>query len=158
MTTLVADVMLSKLARWLRLSGTSVEDVRFSDDDRIIKYVKEKKAILLTADEALAQRSKKQGFKVLLVKEGSIEEQLAFVAKSLGLNISACPSSICTYCNAPLERIKKEDAVKYVPEHVAKRYRAFYKCPKCGRVYWHGTHWLAISKKLEKARKLESKI
>ncbi len=70
---LVADVMLAKLARWLRLAGIEVEAAEITDDIRLIAYVKS---------------------------------------------------------------------------------RYFYVCKKCGKIYWKGTHWKSITKRLKKARRI----
>ncbi|MEM3781751.1 MAG: Mut7-C RNAse domain-containing protein [Candidatus Micrarchaeaceae archaeon] len=154
---LVADVMLEKLARWIRLSGTSITSAPFTSDNSIIRYVKKHNGILLTQDEPLAGRSSKRKFKVLLVKGSSIEEQLAFVACSLGLKIRTTPSGICPYCNAKLVKIAKESAKAAVPNAVAKSHTSFYTCKKCKRVYWRGTHWNKISARLKLAMQIKNK-
>ncbi len=158
MQRLVADVMLEKLARWIRLSGNKIESAPFVKDEKLISYVKKKKAILLTQDEALAQRSKKRGFKVVLVKGSSIEEQLAYVSFVIGMRLRASPSLICPYCNVKLEKASKKEIQGKVPERVAKSHRLFYICPKCKRIYWKGSHWKEIEKRLRCARELERKI
>lgn len=154
MRRLVADVMLAKLARWLRLSGNAISDVKSSDDKEIIRYVKRRKAVLLTKDEGLAARSKKNNFKVLLVEGNSIGEQLAFVAKKLKLRIKAEPAMICPVCNLKLYRTEKSKVRKKLPKKSSVLYNEFYICKKCGRVYWKGTHWQDIKKRLEKAKRL----
>ncbi|MGC8676545.1 MAG: Mut7-C RNAse domain-containing protein, partial [Candidatus Micrarchaeia archaeon] len=154
---LVADVMLAKLARWLRLAGIRVESAPYIDDDKIIDYVRKKRATLLTEDEQLAGRSKKQQFSALLVKGNSIEKQLAYVANATGAKIGAAPALICPYCNTRLVKVVKAKA-EGVPEHVAKTHRVFYMCNSCKRIYWRGTHWREISKKLRKAREIAAKL
>jgi uncharacterized protein with PIN domain len=153
---LVADKMLAKLARWIRLGGHKIEDAITNSDDSLIKYARTRHAVLLTQDEALANRARRQHFRVLLVKGNGIEEQLAFVAKNLGLRLSTKPSGICPYCNARLIRVDKSK-IK-LPEKVARRYRVFYKCPECGRVYWHGSHWKKIESRLKEAKRIEKSL
>lgn len=63
----VADVMLKKLARWLRILGVEVLYPTSVDDDEIIKLAKEKGKTILTMDEELCQRARKQDVSAFLV-------------------------------------------------------------------------------------------
>ncbi|MEM3215737.1 MAG: Mut7-C RNAse domain-containing protein [Candidatus Micrarchaeaceae archaeon] len=155
---LVADAMLEKLARWIRLSGTKIATLPFSDDNDIIRYVKRRNATLLTQDEQLAARSNRRKFKVLLVKGASVEEQLAFVACSLNLKIHITPAYICPYCNATLVKMKKKSVQNRIPDRVAKSHTSFYMCKKCKRIYWRGTHWNNISARLRRALLIKNQI
>jgi len=82
---IVADNMLVKLARWLRLGGISVENAPYTDDNKIISFVKRKRALLLTSDKQLARRSRRRGFDVLLINYANLDKQLAYVIKALSL-------------------------------------------------------------------------
>jgi len=155
---IIADVMLQKLARWLRLAGIRVYDTPYIDDIKLIKYTKALHGVLLTMDTGLTARAEKNKVKVVLVKGKNIAEQLAFVAKALKLRISTNPSGICPYCNSKLIRVDKAKVLKYLPKNVAERKKVFYKCPKCKRVYWKGTHWDKISAVLKQAIKMEKKM
>jgi uncharacterized protein with PIN domain len=42
-----------------------------------------------------------------------------------------------------------EKAKDKVPEGVFLMNREFFQCRSCGKVYWRGTHWLNIKKRLE---------
>ncbi|MEM3228172.1 MAG: Mut7-C RNAse domain-containing protein [Candidatus Micrarchaeaceae archaeon] len=151
---LVADVMMAKLARWLRLAGISIYDANVVGDDALIRFVKAKRALLVTADRALAERASRRRFRVLLVTQKDLESQIAFVVKSLNLKISAMPAMLCPVCNAKLQPISKKYAKSKVPEAAYKMHRKFYVCKKCGRIYWHGTHWKAIEKRFMRVRKI----
>ncbi len=151
MQKLVADIMLAKLARWLRLAGISIEDAPYVEDSKIIDYVKRKKALLITADVMLTGRAKKRKFRVLLIKEKDLEHQLAFVAGELDLDIGGYPGKICPICNGKLRKANKGSLAGKVRKIAYGRYSEFYTCRKCGRVYWHGTHWNAIEKRFKEA-------
>lgn len=154
MRRIIADSMLVKLARWLRLGGIGVYDAPNGGDEEVIRFVKGKKGVLLTRDEGLALRAKKQGFDVLLVKGEGIEEQLGYVSRMLGLRIKKSPGNICTICNGELRKISKKAAKGKAPARTWKRYRIFYICSKCGRLYWKGTHWRRIEEGLRNAGKI----
>jgi hypothetical protein len=40
-----------------------------------------------------------------------------------------------------------------VPPYVLQTQPAFRRCPSCARVYWRGTHWQGVEKKLGLVRK-----
>ncbi|MGC8710147.1 MAG: Mut7-C RNAse domain-containing protein [Candidatus Micrarchaeia archaeon] len=157
MRRLAADVMLAKLARWLRLGGVSIEDVPNASDARIISFVRRRKALLLTSDKQLALRSKKQRFRVLLVEHSDIEHQLAYTSEALGLKLNETPNKICPECNGRLKKTSNKRLLGRVPKHALESNNEFYICSKCGRIYWKGTHWKRISLRFKRVNKLACK-
>lgn len=158
MRKLVADVMLAKLARWLRLAGVSIEDAPYTDDNKIIRYVRRKKALLLTSDSMLAGRVRKRKFRALLIHEKDLEHQLAFTAEEIGLDISGYPGRICPVCNGRLRMISKKAAAARVKSAAYESHFEFYVCGGCDRVYWHGAHWKVIGKRLKRANGILAKM
>jgi hypothetical protein len=69
MEKVYADVMLAKLARWLRLAGVPVLDAPYVDDTRLLGAVGRRKGLLLTSDEELFARARKRGVEALLVRQ-----------------------------------------------------------------------------------------
>jgi hypothetical protein len=51
-------------------------------------------------------------------------------------------------CNVPLAEIPPEEAAEHVPPYVARTQEEFRRCPKCGKVYWPGSHWEGIQARL----------
>lgn len=151
---LVADSMLGKLARWLRLAGISVEKVPHEDDSRIVAFVKRRGALLLTADRSLADRSKRRRFRVLLVRETDLNRQMAYVVRSLGLRMKDKPGVLCPVCNTRLKRVDKKKIGDSVPKNAFEKHNFFYLCGNCKRIYWMGTHWLSIRKRLKRIKKI----
>ncbi len=147
---LLLDAMLGKLARWLRLLGY---DACYSrDDDATLAHrARAEGRILLTRDRELARR---RGLRVLLVEAQEPEAQLKEVLRSLPALPPRTPPR-CMHCNAPLRPITHEEASRLVPPYVAAHHTGFRQCPRCGRVYWHGTHWAGIARLLEAARREE---
>jgi len=143
---LVTDVMLAKLARWMRLLGISVESAPYVNDERILRYVKRTKSILLTSDKALYRRALKAGAGSLLVQGDSLAAQLKLVFGALGLAPDT-NREICTLCNSPLRKISPESATRHrVPKRIVERYNEFYYCGRCKKVYWRGTHMKRVMK------------
>ncbi len=157
MQKLVADIMLAKLARWLRIVGVEVENTPYSNDDRIINYVRRRHALLLTQDRALSLRSKRRKFKVLLAQGRTLDEQLAFTAHKLGVRLDVIPEAVCPICNSKLSKVNRSLVIDKIPESARQR-RKFYFCANCKKVYWKGTHFAQIKNRLAKARQLQKKL
>ncbi|HEX68833.1 MAG TPA: hypothetical protein ENG10_00865 [Candidatus Bathyarchaeota archaeon] len=151
----VADGMLGKLSRWLRMLGHNVKYAGALSDDKLLKIAKIEHRILLTRDLELYQQAIAKGIKAAYIEGADEAEKLAKLAKRYGfpleinLKISRCPK-----CNARIRPIEKEAVKDKVPESTYRYYDEFWKCPKCGQIYWQGAHWKRISATLEKAKKL----
>ncbi len=134
---LVADAMLGRLARWLRILGCDVlYDPRWSDNE-LARLARAEGRILLTRDVALARRLGRQA---LFIVDEHVDEQLEQVAADLGLEAEAAFSR-CPVCNEALEEVPRSWAWGYVPPYTFCTQREFRLCPNCNRFYWRGTHW-----------------
>jgi len=133
----VADVMVGKLARWLRILGFDVAYSNVFKDEEIVRIAKEENRIILTRDTRLIPRElEKQS---LFIESDQYREQIHQVLQAFDLkdfNIF----SRCIECNTPLRQIDKEEAFDKVPPFVYLTQERFAACPSCNRVYWHGTH------------------
>lgn len=147
-TAFVTDAMLGKLTRWLRLLGVKVFFVDANDDAVIKKAVKEK-AVLLTRDETLASKAENYA-KTVLFKTNDSFEQLRLVMKRFSLKAKNIPSfALCPKCGGRIKRIAKAKVEGKVFPRVFRRQKIFWACTECGQVYWKGSHWVKITKKLE---------
>ena len=135
---LLADAMLGRLARWLRILGyDTLYDPRLADD-ALVRLARAQDRVLLTRDVALARR---RGVCTLLIASEQAEEQLAQVIVELELWAAAGPFSRCPVCNDVLEQVPHSWAWGYVPPYTFCTQREFRLCPSCNRFYWRGTHW-----------------
>jgi|Deesub1362A_J573_1020465.scaffolds.fasta_scaffold01396_2 hypothetical protein len=149
----VADSMLGRLARWLRILGYDTVYFPHIEDRLILRIAREEDRILLTRDRGLV---KVRGLKrYLLLRENDPFKQLKEVITALrltpyrGSDRFGIPSLVrCPVCNALLRRIPKEEAEGHVPEYVYNTVREFKRCPGCGRFYWKGTHPERAQRKL----------
>ena len=143
--------MLGKLARWLRLLGVKVVYARdLSEDDDLVKASRRLNAVLLTRDEALAARAKDY-CRVVLLKENDSFKQLRAIAKQFKIPLKLA-SSRCPVCSSPIKRVPKKDVAGLVFPRVYRAHRVFWRCTNksCKQVYWRGSHWTSIRKKLKK--------
>ena len=148
----VVDSMLGDIARWLRMLGHDTLYSSEFEDWRIIKIAEKDGRIIVTRDRGLFMRARKKGLKALLVELGRIEEQIAEIAIRTGIELSFDPNKTrCPYCNTRLVKLSKAEALSLLPSKIVSTYDDFWKCPKCGRIYWQGSHWRTINKVLKKA-------
>jgi uncharacterized protein len=147
-TRFVLDVHLGKLAKCLRLLGFDTLYSNSFSDGEISTIAKEEKRIVLTRDTGLLKRKIiSHGY---YIRSRDPEEQLHEVIRRFDLLHAVKPFSLCLRCNEPLEEIKKESIQQELPEKVMEKYDRFQHCPGCGKVYWLGTHWENMKKRLEK--------
>jgi len=149
----IADHMLGRLARWLRILGYDTLFAADSaagagqalDDAVIARLAQAEDRWLLTRDRQLLRR---RGLRGLLIEAENVEAQLAQVVRACGLT-SQRLFTRCLVCNALLEEIAKSAVAGLVPPYVYRTQAQFRRCPACGRIYWRGTHWRAMSEKLK---------
>ena len=141
----VADDMLGKLAKWLRILGYDVLYPAPARDAYLLRLAQAEGRVLLTRDRGLADRC--SGWKVL-VKSEDPWEQLRQVVEELGLEVDRGFLSRCAVCNEPIEPVPKENVRDLVPPYVFRTHEHFARCPICGRVYWEGSHVERMRRKL----------
>jgi hypothetical protein len=133
----VADVMVGRLARWLRVLGLDVVYSNVLDDDEIVQLGDAEDRIILTRDTGLAAR--RRNGRCLLIESDDYREQIRQVLQTFNLKAFNVFSR-CLECNTPLEQVDKEAVFEKVPPFVYLTQERFAVCPSCKRVYWHGTH------------------
>ena len=153
----VADVMLKKLARWLRIIGvpTVFAGDFTEDDDEIIKLAMREKGVLLTRDKRLSEKARYY-VPVVLLSGVSLEKQLNQLIKERRIGLGGFPSrTLCPRCGAALKVVGREKVKGKVFARVYKAHEKFWLCAnrKCGKVYWAGSHWEKIGRTMAKVAK-----
>ena len=151
----VADGMLGKLTRWLRMLGYDVEYFNMLDDDELIEVAKSERRILLTRDLRLYQKAPTRGVEAFLIEGKTRYEKLAELAKrySLRLEIDTA-NSRCPQCNSNIREVQKEQVLDRIPQSTSRFYNDFWECINCGKIYWRGSHWKKIGKTLSQAKEI----
>jgi len=147
----IADCMLGKLAKWLRVLGFDVLYFSRIEDDDLLRVARSEGRILLTRDTRLAARART--VRGLLIDSERWEDQVRQVLDVFDLRGEAAPHSRCIACNLALKPLVRERVRNLVVPFVLERGRAFSLCPGCGRVYWKGSHAADMDARL--ARLLE---
>ena len=139
--------MLGTLAKWLRILGYDTAYVKHERDETIALRARREQRIVLTRDKELAQRA--DG--ALYITQKKVEQQLEEMVKHFSLNIDEdAILSRCTICNSPVIPVARENVKNDVPEHIWKHHHIFHRCPRCGRVYWMGSHVEDMVKRIQR--------
>jgi uncharacterized protein with PIN domain len=148
-TTFIADVMVGKLARWLRVLGCDVVYSNRLEDDEIMRIAAAENRIILTRDVAFSARCR-EAYKLVFIEANDWRSQLRQVIGACDLKDFRVLSR-CIECNSLLQDIEKERIVEKVPTYVYQTQEKFSLCTSCDRVYWRGTHVDAILGQIAKA-------
>jgi len=134
----IADAMLGRLAKRLRLMGFDVLYDPDLDDNKIIQRSLEQDRIILTRDTELASRP--IASRSILILHDHVNEQLMQVRREMPIVTKHRSLTRCSLCNSPLETIAKQDVLDLVPDQVRRSRKVFFKCTGCGKIYWKGSH------------------
>ena len=150
----LADGMLGKLTRWLRMLGHDVIYMGSTDDNELIQKAKKENRILLTRDVTLYQRTIAKGAESFLLESPNQITNLTQTARRFRFPLEINPDrSRCPKCNTNIKSVDKTVAEGKVPEKTLLHYDHFWRCPNCGQFYWRGAHWKEIEKTLPEAER-----
>jgi len=138
------DAMLGGLSRWLRAAGYDAAWRAGIDDAELVRQALASGRILLTADTGLMRHGAIQSGRVraVLIPGGLGKfEQLRFVLSAIGLGRRKMR---CMACGGQLRRIPKESARPEAPPRTYAWCEEFYRCERCAKLFWQGTHWRRI--------------
>lgn len=150
----LADGMLGKFSRWLRILG---HDVIYSTqlcDKELLELAKTKERVLLTRDFELYKRAIGRGLESFYVQGKRESDQLGEVAGRYGISLFVnMNESHCPLCNAKIQQVSKEQLKDDLEENTYHYYDKFWRCPNCEQIYWQGAHWKHITETLTRAQK-----
>lgn len=142
----IADIMVGKLARYLRMAGNDVLYFNNISDDEILKIAKSEGRIVLTRDLLMLQRRpfKNNSIKSVFIKYDRVIKQLKQIKNDLAITLK--PNLLrCIECNTELLKAQKENLKDKIPPYVYETQKDFLHCPQCDKYYWRGTHYDNIS-------------
>lgn len=150
----IADSMLGHVVRWLRLLGYDAVYYRVIEDWRLIELATDEDRILLTRDLGLYRRARKQNVKAFFVEDPDIAKVLALLSIKYNIRLDFDKNDTrCMQCNTVLKYTTSIiDVAHKVNKEIVLKYKEFWICPSCGKVYWQGNHWSTINAVLEKAK------
>jgi uncharacterized protein with PIN domain len=143
------DAGLGGLARWLRAAGYEAEWEPHIDDADLLQRARELSAAVVTTDSMLMERRVVRDRLIpalWLPPTLSIAEQLACVFREFGLTLRP---PRCMSCGGELAAADKEALREQIPPRTYRWLNEYFVCRRCGKLFWHGTHWRRILEKLE---------
>ena len=147
----IVDINVAKLARWLRMMGYDTVLFGHGSDSRLIRTALTEERIVLTRDTHIMKRRvvTTGRLRALLISDERPDLQIRQVIEQLGLDGDAHPFTLCLECNSRLVPVARDDVAERVPPYVFRTQQEFVECPACHRVYWKGTHWQAMLRRLK---------
>lgn len=134
----IATGELGRLARWLRLLGYDAVYYTGADPVGAIALAIRQHRVLLTRQGSL--RSSKV-IPIVQIKDEQIRRQLGQLKRSGLIEFQARQwFERCNVCNCPLVSVPKGRLRGRVPAFTYRTQRRFYRCQRCRRIYWQGSH------------------
>jgi uncharacterized protein with PIN domain len=151
MERFVADRMLGKLAKWLRVLGYDVVYLKRAAEEEVLEKLQEGRTLLTRNSRARPWHGKGR---VFVVKENDPQIQLREVVNGLRLpELDGAIFSRCLSCNHPLEEVRRDEVREEVPEYIYQTQEEFHRCSDCGKVFWHGSHAKRMRQQLKEILK-----
>jgi uncharacterized protein with PIN domain len=134
----IADAMLGRLAKSLRMLGFDVLYKPGIDDVELKRVALREGRVALTRDHEIAESS--LPIRIVFIESDHLEDQLVQTVGELDLDVSGGLFTRCIVCNVPVEDVDAASVADRVPPYVLETQERFARCPGCGRVYWAATH------------------
>lgn len=143
----IADRTLGKLARKLRVLGFDTLYWRGGNLTGAVATALSERRVLLTRSRRLHEIP--GDLRMIVVEANDPLAQIQEVVARLHLEPDAARLFCrCLLCNEELRPLGREEAEGKVPEFIYRAYEIFHICPRCGRIYWPGTHFDRMKKDL----------
>jgi len=144
----LVDVMLGKLARWLRVLGWDAKYAGNSFLERLSEEARDESRIFLT------RKQDNEHEQFVFITSEKLEEQLIQLERALKILTLAEPFTRCIECNAGLEDVSKVDVKGKVPFYVYQTVEKFSRCPSCGKVFWQGSHYEVMLERITRLKQV----
>jgi uncharacterized protein with PIN domain len=142
----IVEAGLFPLCKALRMLGfDSLYRGNLSPSEAIQRAIEEQRIWIRSQPQEL---NLQYGIRYYVVLSSEVAAQLAEMDLQLNLHSGAYPLSLCLKCNYPIDSIPKSAAQGGVPERVFTDFDLFYRCPRCRRFYWPGSHYQKMQAKV----------
>jgi uncharacterized protein len=136
--------------RNLRLLGFDVAYDPSAEDRQLLEVMERENRALLTRDRRLLMHAVvKTGY---CPRSQNADEQTIEVVRRFDLLDSIAPFTRCLRCNAPLRKVSKAAIIERLEPLTKIYYEEFRRCTGCGQIYWAGSHFSKLQKRLERIR------
>ena len=147
----IADRMLGKLAKGLRMLGYDTIYYRGEDAHQMIQWARQEGRVILTRNSKLIPKRPED--RIIRVTGDNPLLQLKELIQKGHISLDAeTLLSRCLLCNVLIHEIPRGEAEGKVPDFIFYHHNSFYKCPQCMRIYWQGSHQKNMQKRVEELR------
>ncbi|OQR92018.1 hypothetical protein ACHHYP_04128 [Achlya hypogyna] len=148
----VADTMLGRVAKWLRMTGVDIVQWDKSDEkSQMLVLATVEHRIVLTRDRKLARQ--RQALACYVVLSDNVEEQFQEIKKHFQIEFKEETfMSRCAKCNGKGFRIVSLEEAQTrgdVPARVLETVEEFYACHTCTKLYWVGPKYSTAHAKMK---------
>lgn len=133
---------LGKLAKYLRFLGFDAMIAKHISQGTIERLAKREKRIILSRKKQ--KRIKERYF---IIESENPLTQLTEISTFLKIDEKLIGSR-CLNCNKKTVVIAKEKIQDRIPKHIQENHQKFRFCPKCGKIFWQGSHYKNLKQKL----------
>lgn len=148
----ILDVHLGKLAHVLRLLGFDTCYQNNFSDEELVHLAEKESRIILTQDIGILKR--KCVTRGYWVRARKVDEQVLEVVHRFDLIRQIRPFTRCLVCNGEVVPVEKSTVVDRIPLRIRELFNDFYQCEACNKVYWRGSHYDRMVKKIQKIKEI----
>jgi len=135
----LVDGMAVRLGKYLRCLGYDAEWEWGAGTRALVMRARAEERVFLTRNTRLGSEIAPPPRWLALASADPVE-QLDQVARAFGLALEERLFTRCIRCNVELVAARPEEVAERVIEAVRARHRQFFACPRCGTVFWRGSH------------------
>jgi len=146
------DRMLGKLCVKLRMLGVDAKLNPEGESGRfLVNAMKEGR----TAVTRARSQGDRPGPRPVILSSSDTAGQIVELFAALGDAPRFEPFTRCLECNELLVETPEEAVKGRIPPNVEKTFHRFHACPACGRVYWEGSHFQAMT---DEVKRIEAQL
>jgi uncharacterized protein len=146
----VADGHLGKLVRDLRLLGIDVAHNPTAEDRQLVGVAASENRALLTRDRRLLMHAAvRHGY---YLRSQNPLEQTVEVLRRFDVKNALTPFSRCLRCNTLLQPAEKAEVISQLEPLTKIYYEKFRRCAGCRQIYWSGSHFEKLQRRIEAIR------
>ena len=147
-TRFILDVHLGKLARYLRMLGFDTAYHRDWDAVTMSYLSLRQQRIILTRSLGILKYSRvTHGY---WLRYGEPRQQLQEVLLALDLFRQLQPFTCCMDCNGRIQPVDKAVIREKIDHKIFQRFREFWQCQACRKIYWSGPHYESMRRQVGK--------
>lgn len=135
----LADSMMGKVARRMRMLGYDTEYHADDDADAVLKRAVGSDRTIITASPRMSDMASAAHVDTIQVRTDNQNRIMGHIIRQANLVIDiSIERARCTICNGYMKDAMVSDGE--VPPMVRNDIDRFRRCSRCGHLYWEGTH------------------